>query len=455
LTDGERTSPTVPVLPKVVSSTFKLVVQAGPRAGRELVLTGIDPEVYVGSSPACALEVLDTRVSRRHLACEVQGARLHVRDVGSTNGSSVNGIAFSDVYLQGDEVLRIGDTNLLVLRLGQATPVILHPAGRFGNLIGASPQMRKLYPIFERLAETDMPVLIEGETGTGKEVLAEAIHTLGARADKPFVVFDCTAVPGTLMESALFGHAKGAFTGAHAARPGVFEQADGGTLFIDEIGDLDISIQPKLLRAIERSQTQRVGGSAWHTADVRVIAATRRNIEEAIQGGHFRDDLFYRLAVARIELPGLRNRTGDISVLARHFWASLGAAGEVPAAMLDTLERYGWPGNVRELYNAMVHSVRMRDLADLEGLRRRSNNVDARGAPTAGFDDTLTTFVRDAARKGAPYHDVRNGLIGQFDAAYVNAMLEQHNDNVASAAAAAGLGVRNFYLLRAKARGST
>ncbi|MGH7270919.1 MAG: sigma 54-interacting transcriptional regulator, partial [Polyangiaceae bacterium] len=193
----------------------------------------------------------------------------------------------------------------------------------FGRMLGRSAEMRRLYPLCARLAQSEVSVVIEGETGTGKEVLAEALHEASLRAAGPFVVFDCAAVAPSLLESALFGHERGAFTGALAQRIGIFEQAHGGTLFIDEIGELDALLQPKLLRAIERGEVQRVGSSRWEKVDVRILAATRRNLDREVHAGRFRDDLFFRLAVVRIELPPLRERHGDVAVLSAHFWGQI------------------------------------------------------------------------------------------------------------------------------------
>lgn len=178
----------------------------------------------------------------------------------------------------------------------------------FGRLLGGSPAMRRLYPLCERLAGSTVPIVIEGETGTGKEQLAEALHEQSSRADKPFVILDCTTIAPNLIESELLGHEKGAFTGAMRTREGVFERANGGTLLIDEIGDLPLELQPKLLRAIERGVITRVGGSKPVVVDVRLLAATRRDLDREVQLGRFRDDLFHRIAVARVELPPLRER---------------------------------------------------------------------------------------------------------------------------------------------------
>jgi DNA-binding NtrC family response regulator len=304
--------------------------------------------------------------------------------------------------------------------------------------------MRRLYPLCQKLAASDVPVVIEGETGTGKEVLAEALHEEGARAKGPFVVFDCTAVPPSLVESALFGHERGAFTGAVAMRKGVFEQADRGTLLIDEIGDLDLSLQSKLLRALERSEVQRVGGDGFCRVNVRVIAATRRDLDREVQAGRFRDDLFYRLAVARIELPALRERQGDVAVLGRHFWRQLGGGDQpMPPDLLRRFDDYDWPGNVRELQNAIAGRLALGDLAPPPGKPPGAGDGSSQaGEPVAHITVPL----------GLPFSAARHRAIEEFERAYIARVLEQHGGNVMRAAAASGIARRYFHVIKARTR---
>src|SRR5215472_5428973 len=335
-------------------AVFHVAVVDGTDRGLELTLDGSQPSrVLVGKSPACALQLTDPQASRRHAALDAAEGRLRLLDLQSTNGTFVNGVCVTDAWLRGGEVIQIGGDTLRVDALGERSVAPVSRARAFGRVVGASFEMRRLYPLCERIAASAVPVLIEGETGTGKEALAESIHEAGPRAGGPFVVFDCTEVPANLAESVLFGHERGAFTGAASTRRGVFEQAHGGTLFIDEIGELPLGLQPKLLRAVERSDIRRVGGDRRLAVDVRLIAATRRDLDREVQEGRFRDDLFFRLAVARIELPPLRSRRGDVGVLARHFWKALGG-DELPYDVLQYFESYAWPGNVRELRNAIA-----------------------------------------------------------------------------------------------------
>jgi transcriptional regulator with PAS, ATPase and Fis domain len=358
-------------------------------------------------------------------------------DLGSTNGTTVNGLRVGDAHLRGGETVQVGDTRLLVERRG-ATTATGSAATSFGTMLGASPEMRRLYPLCERIAASDVPLLIEGETGTGKEVLAEALHARSRRAGAPFVVFDCTAIPGELMEAALFGHERGAYTGAVGGQKGVFELAEGGTLFIDEIGELDPALQPKLLRALDRSEVRRLGGTEWLRVDVRVVAATRRDLEKEIQGGRFRDDLFYRLAVARIELPPLRERQGDIALLAQAFWDRLGPGGAIPHDLVLRFESYAWPGNVRELRNAVAKRIALGDLG---------GDAEATVRPALAPEGDVVARVLGM---DLPLGQARDLVVEEFERRYLQKMMARHEGDATRAAAAAGVARRYFQLLRSK-----
>jgi two-component system, NtrC family, response regulator HydG len=420
---------------------YSLVVIEGPDTNATFLLDGTQPSrVLVGQSPACELRLTDRQVSRRHAALELAGRRLRLTDLGSTNGTFVDGVSVLDGHLRGGEVVRLGATALRVEMNEQSAPPVLPAISRFGRVVGSSVEMRRLYPLCERLAASNVTVIVEGETGTGKEVLAESLHEQGSRAAGPFVVFDCTAVPPNLVESALFGHEKGAFTGAVATHRGVFEQAQGGTLLIDEIGDLEFSLQPKLLRVLERGEVRRVGGDRSIAVDVRVLAATRRNLDQEVQAGRFRDDLFFRLAVARLELPPLRNRHGDVAVLAGHFWKALGGGDEgVPYELLRRYEDYGWPGNVRELHNAVARQLALGSLASLDTARLGEPLVDA------GRDVIDAVLALDL-----PLTPARQRVVDEFERRYVERMLEKHGGNIGRAAEASGIARRYFQLLRAR-----
>jgi two-component system, NtrC family, response regulator HydG len=419
--------------------------------GRAIEMDGAEPQrVLIGQGPACALRLSDPLVSRRHIALEVTPSGLKVSDLQSTNGTTVNGVRVGEAWLTGGEMIVVGATTLRVDLVSDVAPIQIPSEQRFGRVIGGSPAMRKLYPLLARLAVTDVPVIIEGETGTGKELLAEALHEEGPRAKKPFVVFDCTAVSPNLIESALFGHEKGAFTGAAGARRGVFEQADGGTLLIDEVGDLDLPLQSKLLRAVERSEVQRVGGEKWLEVDVRVLAATRRDLDAEIQAKRFREDLFFRLNVARAELPPLRARAGDVGLLARHFWRELGDDGTaLPADFLPRFESYGWPGNVRELYNTVARRRALGHLAALDDTESTRSAPGTRPLPATGApiaDDPFDQILE----QNLPFPHARQAALSEFERRYVERTLRQHKGDVVKAAAASGIGRRYFNMLRAR-----
>jgi DNA-binding NtrC family response regulator len=423
---------------------FVIEVIEGPDTGKKLAVDITRPSpLLVGQGASCELRLADREASRRHASFDVAGLLLRLTDLGSTNGTFVNGIRVHDVSLAGGEVVRIGSSALRVHAAAPASGASLSTATHFGKLVGESVEMRRLYPLCVRLAAVDVPVVIEGETGTGKEVLAESLHEQGPRASGPFVVFDCTAVPGTLLESALFGHERGAFTGATETRVGVFEEAHGGTLLIDEIGDLDIQLQAKLLRVLERHEVKRVGGNKWVRADVRVLAATRRDLDKAVQEGRFRDDLYFRLAVARIELPPLRKRQGDVRELARHFWNLLAPrAPAITQELIERLEAHSWPGNVRELYHAMARYVALGEL-DHVTPGGRSSDASALGDHDI-FEQVLALDL--------PLTAARQRVVDAFERRYVERVLARHGGNVARAAESSGLARRYFQLLRAKQR---
>ncbi len=427
------------------SDAFSLTVTSGPDEGLSCLIERADPtRVLVGTSPACGLRLTDPKVSRRHLACESTGELLQVTDQGSTNGTVVSGVRVMSALLSGGEQVVIGGTTLRVHASGSAPRAVEPKVARFGQLLGGSEAMRRLYPLCERLATSSVPILIEGETGTGKELLAESLHDYSARASRPFVVFDCSTVAPNLIEARLFGHEKGAYTGATQGRKGVFELAHGGTLFIDEIGELSLELQPRLLRAIERGEIARVGSERWTRVDVRVIAATRRDLDRSVQNGEFRDDLFFRLAVGRLELPPLRRRRGDVTLLAQHFWKALGDPEEpLPDDLVSRLEQHDWPGNVRELLNTVA---RHRALGDLAAFQEPMYRVEAQPVTPD------TEFVADVLEQDLPLSQAKQEMLQRFEALYVQRALAEHDGDAGKAAAASGIARRYFNVLRARHR---
>jgi transcriptional regulator with GAF, ATPase, and Fis domain len=429
------------------SAKFALVVTDGPQAGLSIEIdgSGAGPNL-IGQGDACDLRLTDARASRRHAAIDLEGRALRVTDLGSTNGTFVNGSQVIEGVLRGGEVVRIGQTTIRVDLLVPATMVAVSPAARFGRLVGASAPMRRLYPLLERLAASEVSVVIEGETGTGKELLAESLHERGRRASRPFVVLDCTAVAPSLVESELFGHERGAFTGAVSTRKGVFEQAHGGTLLIDEIGDLPAALQPKLLRALERSEVRPVGGTRTIRVDVRVLSATHRNLDAEVQAGRFRDDLFHRLAVARVELPPLRRRKGDIAMLARAFWHHMDASSPaLPESLLRAWEDYGWPGNVRELRNAVARRLALGELASTGDASQRPRPPSA-AEPSAPRGGALEEIVA----MGLSFPAARQRVIEELERRYIEKVLAEHDGNVSRAAEASGIARRQFQRVKVR-----
>jgi DNA-binding NtrC family response regulator len=422
------------------STSWILRVMDGADAGKGFRVDDVATRrVLIGQSPACDVRLSDRSVSRRHAALESDSGGVRLVDLGSRNGTWVGRLRIRDTYVGDGELVRFGDANVRLETDGVLHTLAASEEVSFHRVIGASPEMRALYPLLQRIAAADVPVLIEGETGTGKEVLAEAIHEASPRSRGPFVVLDCTTVSASLLEAELFGHERGAFTGAVTARVGLFEEANGGTLFIDEIGDLDVSLQAKLLRALERKEVRRVGSSTIVKLDVRIVAATRRDLDREVQARRFRDDLFYRLAVARIELPALRKRQGDVAFLTRFLWLRMG--GDEAALSPDVIQRFeshDWPGNVRELANAVARQLA---LGDFEVPLRTGGPP----APSTGID-----VIDRIVKSGQALPLARQAVLEEFERRYVEHMLAEHGGNVTRAAAASGIGRRYFQIVRAK-----
>jgi transcriptional regulator with GAF, ATPase, and Fis domain len=357
---------------------FTLTVVEGPNSGA--VLRARVAEVSVGTALANDLVLADPTVSRHHFSISATPQGFLLRDLGSSNGTWVGAVRLRDGYLESGARLRIGRTTLRIDVCDEEIREPLSADDRFGTLLGTSSAMRRIFAALPRVARSESTVLLEGETGTGKGVLAAAIHAASPRAAKPFVVLDCTAIAPTLVESELFGHVRGAFTGAATDRMGAFELARLGTIFIDEIGEMPLDMQPKLLRALEERSVKRVGGNQRINIEARVIAATNRDLRAEVNRGTFRADLYYRLNVVRLLVPPLRERTGDIEQLARHFHAELVPDRPIPDELLEILRRQPWPGNVRELRAAVERAI----LLDDPVLTALANAGDGGSVPPSG-----------------------------------------------------------------------
>ncbi len=311
----------------------------------------------------------------------------------------------------------------------------LERAAGFEEMVGTSPEMRQVFQLLEQVAPTDATVLIRGETGTGKELVARAIHRRSRRSERPFVGVNCSAIPRELVESEFFGHEKGSFTGAVARRSGRFEQADGGTIFLDEVGELDLDVQAKLLRVLQEREFTRVGSERPPRVDVRIVAATNRDLENSVADGRFRDDLYYRLNVIPLRLPPLRERPGDLPALMEHFLRSFAHrygkdAPATPPDVVQAARAYSWPGNVRELRNVCERAVLM-------GWSSVSAILGTPRAPAS----SLASLV-DLDR---PLLDARQELIERFEREYLQRLLQKHHGRVGEVARAAGIAERNLY----------
>lgn len=406
---------------------LRVEVLEGPDKGQTVEAAD---RLSIGSEEHNDLVLHDETVSRFHAELSRSGDRIMVRDCGSTNGTQVGPAWVETAFVSPGVSLKLGRSTLRVSD-GDTVSVEMFNGESLGPLIGRAPVMRKLMARLRRVAEADASVLIVGETGAGKEVIARALHELSPRADQPFETVDCGAMVPTLLASELFGHEKGSFTGADKQHIGAFERADGGTLFLDEIGELPASLQANLLGALERRSFRRLGGKERVTVDVRVVSATNRDLRAEVNGGSFRADLYYRLAVVQLAVPALRERLEDLPLLAEHFLRQAGFQGAVsevlPEEAMAQLMAHRWPGNVRELRNVVEAAWVMGEtpeLAETQPPARPSG-----GAPEGG---TQHVVIEDLL--GLPYNDARGQLLDQFEAAYVEDLLQRTQGNVAKAA---------------------
>jgi DNA-binding NtrC family response regulator len=415
---------------------MRVRVVAGPDAGAAI---RVDRPIVAGTSELCELRLSDRTVSRRHVVLEPAEGGVRVRDEDSKNGTYHGDTRIFDAELPPAAQIRIGESVLEfdVERFASESADQAMP-DRFGRFLGRARCLAPIYAKLERAAASDATVLIEGESGSGKELLSEAIHEHSPRASAPFVVFDCGAVPESLIESELFGHEKGAFTGAEQRRIGAFEEAQGGTVFLDEIGELPLALQTRLLRVLDRKQIRRIGGNQQVDVDVRVIAATNRNLEREVEEGRFRADLFHRLAVVAIRVPPLRARLEDLELLALSFAAGFGRTS-LPEELVARMKTHRWPGNARELRNYVERFCLLGEAGAPSGAAPAAASV----SEPAPHDPLL-----DAARSGLPYRQAREKVLAAFTAAYVEDMLARNDDNVSRASRAAGIARRHFHRLK-------
>jgi two-component system response regulator HydG len=448
--DGETRRQATSVV--VAPTSFEVVVVEGRDVGARAPLDAASGKLLVGTGPVCELRLTDPTVWRRHASIELTEIGILVSDLGSTNGSFLGDGRVVVAYLTPGVRLRLGSTTIEARAVEAAQPTKMRRAGSLGRMASTSPRMMNVLSLCEKLATTDVPIVLEGETGTGKELLAECIHEASARAQEPFIVLDCRTTPRGLVEAHLFGEVRPDGT----VRTGIFELANGGTLLVDEPGDLDLDTQAKLLRALDKGMIVRLGDTAPVAVNARVIVATSHDLDKLVEEKKFREDLYYRLAGARIELPPLRRRREDIPLLAGELWTEVGGKGLLPDEFLERFEAYDWPGNVRELERAIERFLALGDKVSL--LVTRTHRHVARPdlperspepAEKSTAEDGLLGRVLGA---NLAYSEARQRVLEEFERAYLEKALADNGGNVAAAAASSGIARRHFQRIRARQR---
>jgi transcriptional regulator with GAF, ATPase, and Fis domain len=415
-----------------------VIVLSGAQRGQRVRLVD---RLRIGKAPENDLVLSDDTVSRQHCELERGPTGVLVRDLDSTNHTRVGRTAVREAVVESGATISVGAVDLSLRVEPRQAVVLPSESNRFGEAIGHSIAMRTIFGVLERIAPTDAPVLIEGETGTGKDVLARSIHATSPRRDRPFVVVDCGAVSYSLIESELFGHERGAFTGAVATRQGAFELAGRGTVFLDEVGELPLDVQPKLLRVLESGEFRRVGGNKTMQAEARIVTATKRNLRAEVERGKFREDLYFRLAVVPITVAPLRSRREDVPPLVERFLEL--ARKRDPAAASITLSpttmaalsAHDWPGNVRELRNVLDRAIYMASA----GGEQEARLVDLPVSPSAHVS-AATGF-----EPGQSYREVREHFESEFERRYVSWLLERHAGNISAAAREAKMDRKHLY----------
>jgi transcriptional regulator with GAF, ATPase, and Fis domain len=417
----------------------RLVVVEGPDKGKDLTMER--ERVTVGRSLICDLVLGDKAVSGTHFEVVASERGFLLRDLDSRNGTFASDLRVREVWIKPGAVIRAGQSHVRFDTSEGSIDIELSAQDRFHELIGSSVRMREIFATLEKVSPTELTVLVRGETGTGKELVARAVHRASRRASQPLVVQDCSAIPHNLVESTLFGHERGAFTGATDRHRGSFEQADGGTIFLDELGELDLALQPKLLRVLENREIKRVGGDRPIPVNVRVVAATNRDLRQMVNEGKFREDLYYRLSVVAMELPPLRERPEDVPLIVQHLLEDLGTrlgggskkSFTVAADAMARLKGYPWPGNVRELKNTVERAASLADGLELgvRDLMPSSQKTPALSAAGGNAEQ----FVEE----GLPFKEAKQKVLDVFVAAYLKALLDKHGGNVTRSANAAGL----------------
>jgi two-component system, NtrC family, response regulator GlrR len=408
----------------------RLEVIRGPDLGKKRNIQSL--HLVVGASPDCDLVLSDPTISWQHFELLTTEDGCMLRDLDSKNGTDIRGIRVKQAVLYGGEQIDIGNSTLLLSVSDEHEEFKLSRKNSFGSMIGRSATIRQVFAELEHVAPSDAFLLLEGESGTGKDLAAENIHRFSPRKDKPFVVFDCGAVSSTLIESELFGHRKGAFTGADRDRPGVIESADGGTIFLNEIGEIPLKLQPRLLRLLDTWETRRVGENQYRKVDVRLIAATNRDLKNEVELNQFREDLYYRLTVVRIRLPALRDRREDIALLAKKFIADRAPDQDPDKIITDQVLamflNHLWPGNIRELRNVVDRLILF---------PKRPKSALSRDEEASKLSVIPADFL------DLSFRDFRD----QCERTYLSAVIDSCKGSMTEAAAKADLPRMTFYRL--------
>jgi transcriptional regulator with PAS, ATPase and Fis domain len=405
---------------------FQLRIERG--VGPRSDVLSSEGRIVIGRSPQADMVLEHESVSPLHCEIAMEKHGFVLRDLGSRSGTWIHGIRVREVVLTSEAYIEVGETEISFGVVSGVSEFGLHPEGRFGDLIGDSDVMRAAFDRLARVATREITVLLEGESGTGKELAARAIHESSSRRDGPFVVVDCGAISPTLVESELFGHERGAYTGASHARPGAFVRAQGGSIFLDEIAELDLALQPRLLGVLERREVKPIGASEPISVNVRVIAAVNRDLRCLVNEGSFREDLYYRLAVGCVRLPALRERANDIPLLVNHLLEQHSQRDGVRHILDETVVRRlmlrPWPGNVRELRNVVDRLVAF-----------GPEEIPCELAPKK---------LRDTDQ---PFKLAKAQIVECFEREYLASILERSAGNITAAAAAAELDRVHFLRL--------
>jgi transcriptional regulator with GAF, ATPase, and Fis domain len=404
----------------------KLVIVKGTERGREYVIAS--DVIRVGKAEENDLVLKEETVSRVHFEIVRDAKGYLLRDLRSTNGTFLDGAEIKEAYIRAGSVISAGAAQLKFQPFEERIEILPSDKESLGEMVGRSTKMREIYGLIERIAPTDATVLIDGETGTGKDLVARTIHALSRRKGGPFIVVDCGAVAGTLIESELFGHEKGAFTGASSTRQGAFELANGGTVFLDELGELSLDLQPKLLRVLEQRELRRVGGTKTIKVDIRVVAATKKDLRSEVDKGKFREDLYFRLSVVPITIPPLRSRREDVPLLVQQFLERMAPDGGAPLTVDDptmaALQAHDWPGNVRELRNVIERAIAIGTDPKrlIAPLGERGVSLGIAPGSHYDFDPAL------------PFRDQKEKWSDEFERRYLTWLLGRADGNISKAA---------------------